>query len=81
MPYLRLENITKQFGAFIANDNINLSIEFGTIHAILGENGAGKTNVLEALSLLAPGRGLVAGLARQRQARARLLGDLAGRRR
>ena len=25
---------------------------------LVGENGAGKTNVLEALSLLAPGRGL-----------------------
>ncbi|HAL89579.1 MAG TPA: DNA replication and repair protein RecF, partial [Erythrobacter sp.] len=25
---------------------------------LVGENGAGKTNILEALSLLAPGRGL-----------------------
>ena len=28
------------------------------INLLFGENGAGKTNVLEALSLLAPGRGL-----------------------
>lgn len=27
-------------------------------NVLVGENGAGKTNVLEAISLLAPGRGL-----------------------
>ncbi|WP_164157804.1 AAA family ATPase, partial [Sandarakinorhabdus rubra] len=41
----------------------------GTFVAITGENGAGKTNILEALSLLAPGRGLrgaaLADIARQ----------------
>ena len=30
----------------------------GRLNLLVGENGAGKTNVLEALSLLAPGRGL-----------------------
>ncbi|MBO9603716.1 MAG: DNA replication/repair protein RecF [Novosphingobium sp.] len=30
----------------------------GHLNLLTGENGAGKTNVLEALSLLAPGRGL-----------------------
>ncbi|MFM5925281.1 MAG: DNA replication/repair protein RecF [Novosphingobium sp.] len=30
----------------------------GAFNLLVGENGAGKTNVLEALSLLAPGRGL-----------------------
>ncbi|MFN2101231.1 DNA replication/repair protein RecF [Altererythrobacter sp. MF3-039] len=30
----------------------------GKFNLLLGENGAGKTNILEALSLLAPGRGL-----------------------
>ncbi|MGB5084121.1 MAG: AAA family ATPase, partial [Methylocystis silviterrae] len=29
-----------------------------TIIALFGENGAGKTNLLEALSLFSPGRGL-----------------------
>ena len=38
------------------------------LNLLVGENGAGKTNVLEALSLLAPGRGL----------RRAALGDMAG---
>jgi simple sugar transport system ATP-binding protein len=50
MLYLRLENITKQFGAFIANDNINLCVESGSIHAILGENGAGKSTLMNIIS-------------------------------
>ena len=47
--YLRLENITKRFGQFVANDRINLSIEAQTIHALLGENGAGKSTLMNIL--------------------------------
>ncbi|AKG24868.1 ABC transporter ATP-binding protein [Calothrix sp. 336/3] len=50
MSYLDLENITKSFGDFIANDNINLNIEIGVIHAILGENGAGKSTLMNIIS-------------------------------
>ncbi len=49
MAYLRLENITKRFGTFVANDDINLSVEAGSIHALLGENGAGKTTLMNIL--------------------------------
>lgn len=31
------------FGAFTANDNIDLTVNKGEIHALLGENGAGKS--------------------------------------
>ncbi|MBV8428612.1 MAG: AAA family ATPase, partial [Hyphomicrobiales bacterium] len=38
---------------------LELDAEFGSmLIALCGENGVGKTNLLEALSLLAPGRGL-----------------------
>jgi general nucleoside transport system ATP-binding protein len=50
MSYLQLENITKKFGTFTANDNINLSVEAGAIHAILGENGAGKSTLMNIIS-------------------------------
>ena len=50
MSFIRLENITKSFGSFIANDNINFEIEPGKIHAILGENGAGKTTLMNIIS-------------------------------
>ncbi len=49
MTYLRLENITKHFGDFVANDNISLTISRGSIHALLGENGAGKTTLMNIL--------------------------------
>ncbi|BAY83041.1 ABC transporter-like protein [Calothrix parasitica NIES-267] len=50
MTFLRLENITKSFGSFVANDNISFEIETGKIHAILGENGAGKTTLMNIIS-------------------------------
>ncbi|MGB7442969.1 MAG: ABC transporter ATP-binding protein [Coleofasciculaceae cyanobacterium] len=60
MSHLRLENISKYFGKFIANDDINLSVESGTIHALLGENGAGKTTLMNILSgLYSPDRGQI----------------------
>ncbi|GET35807.1 ABC transporter ATP-binding protein [Microseira wollei] len=49
MTYLRLENITKRFGNFVANDNISLTVSRGSIHALLGENGAGKTTLMNIL--------------------------------
>jgi ABC-type uncharacterized transport system ATPase subunit len=43
---LELRNITKRFGAVLANDHINIGVEPGTIHAIVGENGAGKSTAM-----------------------------------
>ncbi|MGB7070700.1 MAG: ABC transporter ATP-binding protein [Pyrinomonadaceae bacterium] len=43
---LELKNITKTFGNVVANDNVSLNVRKGTIHAIVGENGAGKSTIM-----------------------------------
>ena len=44
---LELRNITKRFGAVLANDQVTLQVAPGTIHAIVGENGAGKSTAMK----------------------------------
>jgi len=43
---LELRNITKRFGNVLANDRVNVVVRTGTIHAIVGENGAGKSTAM-----------------------------------
>ena len=43
---LELRDVTKRFGAVLANDHLNITIESGTIHAVVGENGAGKSTAM-----------------------------------
>lgn len=43
---LELKNITKTFGNVVANNDVSIKIEKGTIHAIVGENGAGKSTIM-----------------------------------
>jgi len=43
---IELRNITKRFGSVLANDNVNIVVKPGTIHAIVGENGAGKSTAM-----------------------------------
>jgi len=43
---LELRDITKRFGDVLANDRVSLKVEPGTIHAIVGENGAGKSTAM-----------------------------------
>jgi len=43
---LELRNITKTFGDVTANNDVSIKITKGTIHAIVGENGAGKSTIM-----------------------------------
>jgi ABC-type uncharacterized transport system ATPase subunit len=43
---LELRDVTKRFGAVLANDHLNITVSSGTIHAIVGENGAGKSTAM-----------------------------------
>ncbi|NEW65743.1 ABC transporter ATP-binding protein [Carnobacteriaceae bacterium zg-84] len=55
---IEMRNITKKFGDFTANKNINLKVKKGEIHALLGENGAGKSTLMNMLcGLLQPTSG------------------------
>lgn len=46
---IEMRAITKRFGAVVANKSINLHIPAKTIHAIVGENGAGKSTIMKIL--------------------------------
>lgn len=59
-PILEMKNIVKQFPGVLANDNVNLSVEKGSIHALMGENGAGKSTLMNILyGLYSPSSGKI----------------------
>ncbi len=47
---LTLNEVTKKFGDFTANDRVSLTVEPHQIHCLLGENGAGKSTLLNTVS-------------------------------
>jgi ABC-type uncharacterized transport system ATPase subunit len=60
-PALELRHVSKRFGGVLANDDVSFAAAAGAIHALVGENGAGKTTAMRiAFGLLAPDRGEVA---------------------
>jgi simple sugar transport system ATP-binding protein len=57
-PAVELRELTKQFGSVVANAGVNLRVEGGTIHGVIGENGAGKSTAMKLLyGILRPDAG------------------------
>ena len=46
---LELKSIKKAFGDCVANEDVSLNVRKGTIHAIVGENGAGKSTAMKVV--------------------------------
>ncbi|WP_375462087.1 ABC transporter ATP-binding protein [uncultured Enterovirga sp.] len=57
---LRLEGLTKSYGALRVTDDVDLAVEPGELRAVIGPNGAGKTTLVHQISGLArPDRGRI----------------------
>ncbi|QEX24184.1 ABC transporter [Hypericibacter adhaerens] len=57
-PAIAIRNARKAFGATVALDDASFEVAPGTVHALLGENGAGKSTMVKMLSgLLKPDAG------------------------
>jgi putrescine transport system ATP-binding protein len=49
-PFIRIDNVTKNFGPFTAVNNVSLNIFKGELFALLGGSGCGKTTLLRVLA-------------------------------
>ena len=57
---LELKNITKEYPGVIALDNVSVSFKKGEIHALVGENGAGKSTMIKTITgAISPTKGSV----------------------
>ncbi|ACP22920.1 ABC transporter, ATP-binding protein (plasmid) [Sinorhizobium fredii NGR234] len=56
---LKVQGLSAGYGAADVLHGVDFSVEQGTVVALLGSNGAGKTTILRALSGLMPARGTI----------------------
>ena len=53
-PSIEVRNLVKRFGSFTALNGIDLDVYPGEVHALLRDNGAGKSTQIKALSGVHP---------------------------
>jgi branched-chain amino acid transport system ATP-binding protein len=51
---LETKGVTKRFGGLTAVDNVDMTVERGTIHGLIGPNGAGKSTLLNLINGVYP---------------------------
>jgi ribose transport system ATP-binding protein len=49
-PAIAMKGVRKAFGPTVAVDDVSFAIAAGSVHALLGENGAGKSTIVKLLS-------------------------------
>lgn len=59
-PVLETQSLSRNFGAFVATNNVSFKLAHGARHALIGPNGAGKTTFINLLTgVLSPSAGLI----------------------
>ena len=53
-PLIEIKNLVKKFGNFTALNGVSLNVFPGEVHALLGDNGAGKSTVIKVLAGVHP---------------------------
>lgn len=77
-PILALEGVSKRYGAVQALKDVSFRVTRGEVHAILGENGAGKSTTLKAINgEIEPDEGRILLSGRPSSAHDRSRGDIA----